>query len=82
MKCDFPNIRVEIEFKPSRYSRKGFRIYRAEPAGGSIWAFIFDGQVYVCDTLQAAYNLMDDLAISKMVTALKVLGRTEARWHQ
>lgn len=54
-----PSITLPIVFEQSKYSRKGLRIFRAQLHGGSAWAFMWDGNAYVCYSLHMAYDLID-----------------------
>ena len=57
-----PSLLIGVLFTPSKYSRKKIRIYRADIIGGTVWAFIWNGEHQVCDTLQTAYGRIDLLA--------------------
>lgn len=56
-----PALLIPVDFEQSKYSRKGLRIYRAKLYGGSVWAFMWEGNAYVCYSLHTAYNMIDKL---------------------
>lgn len=72
---DCPHLRVGYEFNPSKYKRKGIRIYRSNVYGGSNWAFIYEDRIYLAYSLQAAYALIDEILRGKTENAEKLQAR-------
>lgn len=72
------HIITNIRLEPSEYRFKDVRIYRVNIVRGVLWGFIYDGYVYLSDTLDTIYRSIDVLngaVISDYI--LKELQRTK-----
>lgn len=57
------SMRVAFNFEPSKYNYMKVRIYRADFIDGSIWAFVYNGRLYLSDTLDTARQIIKRLRV-------------------
>lgn len=55
------HIITNIRLEPSSYRYRKVQIYRANLIGGCVWGFVYEGFVYLCDTLATAYRSINVL---------------------
>lgn len=73
------HIITNIRLEPSKYRHRKIQIYRANLIGGCVWGFVHEGFVYLCDTLNTAYdsiNLLTGFTINQY--RLEALQRTRS----